>query len=91
VDAVTDPALDLRYRWRFTDSNNRTINVVNSASWTLANNNKNLTITAQGLDKKEFFSIIGRYTAEVYHPYDAEFVHIDVVTDIPTSKCLYLY
>ncbi|XP_048727971.2 neuroglian-like isoform X3 [Ostrea edulis] len=84
VDAVTDPALNLRYRWRFTDSNNITINVANSASWMLSNDNKNLTINTQGLDKEEFFRIIGRYTIEVYHSYDAEFVHIDVVTNVLT-------
>lgn len=90
VDAVTDPALNLRYRWRFTDSNNITINVANSASWMLSNDNKNLTINTQGLDKEEFFRIIGRYTVEVYHSYDAEFVHIDVVTNVLTSKYIHV-
>uniref|UniRef100_K1Q2R6 Neuroglian n=1 Tax=Magallana gigas TaxID=29159 RepID=K1Q2R6_MAGGI len=86
VDASTDPALSLQYRWRFRNSNNQTTVLTsntNPRAWTLSDSNRNLTINAQGLNKDEFFQLIGRYFVEIYHQYDAEFVHIDVVTDIP--------
>lgn len=86
VDASTDPALNLQYRWRFRNSNNQTTVLTsntNPRAWTLSDSNRNLTINAQGLNKDEFFQLIGRYFVEIYHQYDAEFVHIDVVTDIP--------
>lgn len=89
VDASTDPALSLQYRWRFRNSNNQTTVLTsntNPRAWTLSDSNRNLTINAQGLNKDEFFQLIGRYFVEIYHQYDAEFVHIDVVTDIPASK-----
>lgn len=89
VDASTDPALSLQYRWRFRNSNNQTTQLTSSSNpraWTLSDSNRNLTINAQGLNKDKFFQLIGRYFVEIYHQYDAEFVHIDVVTDIPASK-----
>ncbi|XP_062591175.1 neuroglian-like isoform X1 [Saccostrea cucullata] len=85
VDAKTDPALSLRYKWRFTNLDNDTISVPNKGQWRLSNNNRNLTINARGLNKEQFFNIIGRYSVEVYHQYDAEFVHVDIVTDIPAN------
>ena len=87
VDATTDPALSLQYRWRFRNANNQTTPISSTGgAYALSNGNRNLTINAQGLKKQEFFQLIGRYYVEIYHQYDAEFVHVDIVTDILSSK-----
>nr|XP_022337546.1 neuroglian-like isoform X2 [Crassostrea virginica] len=83
VDATTDPALSLQYRWRFRNANNQTTPISSTGgAYALSNGNRNLTINAQGLKKQDFFQLIGRYYVEIYHQYDAEFVHVDIVTDI---------
>ena len=87
VDATTDPALSLQYRWRFRNANNQTTTISSTGgAYVLSNSNRNLTIIAQGLKKQEFFQLIGQYFVEIYHQYDAEFVHVDIVTDILSSK-----